>query len=170
MDRHLDRYHALAFRSLGCASQAHDVVQDCWIKLWNKPFACDSTKSRFSTWFYRVVINACHDVRRHSESYNQTLETISQQNKRGVMSPQQCLEQRQNVDNRQKNLERAIIELPDSQRDALNLVVYNEVSIKQAASILAVTEKAVESLLFRARQSLKAKLNTQIKSKQYEPA
>jgi RNA polymerase sigma-70 factor (ECF subfamily) len=55
---------------------------------------------------------------------------------------------------RQYCLESGIRDLPSSQRDALNLVVYSELPQKQAADILGVSLKALESLLIRAKRNL----------------
>jgi RNA polymerase sigma-70 factor (ECF subfamily) len=48
--------------------------------------------------------------------------------------------------------------LPASQRDALNLVVYSELPQKQAAEVMDISLKAIESLLVRAKKSLKTNI------------
>ena len=52
-----------------------------------------------------------------------------------------------------------IIELPEKQQKALHLSYYEELSNKETAEILQVSVKAVESLLVRARKTLKEKLS-----------
>jgi len=58
--RHNDRFYALAYRLLRNAQEAEDVVQDCFMKLWHKPYLWrGDKKTRFTTWFYAIVLNEC---------------------------------------------------------------------------------------------------------------
>ena len=152
--RHTDRFFALAFRTLQNRSDAEDVVQAAFIKLWQKPSSWQSDKSQFTTWFYRVVINACHDYRRKHKNEvdldNGLFESLSV----AIGSEQQKLEISQGIKQQQFLMEQAISRLPNSQRDALNLVVYSELPQKKVAEILGISLKAVESLLVRAKRSL----------------
>ncbi|NNC98684.1 MAG: sigma-70 family RNA polymerase sigma factor [Gammaproteobacteria bacterium] len=152
--RHTSRFFALAYRTLQHSGDAEDVVQAAFIKLWQNPYAWQSDKSRFTTWFYRVILNACYDhQRKHDRSVpvvNADFDAIQQP----VESEQARLESRQQLLIEQGFLETAIKQLPAAQRDALNLVVYSELPQKQAAEIMGVSLKALESLLVRARCSL----------------
>ena len=53
----------------------------------------------------------------------------------------------------------ALKELPERQKEALVLCYYQGMKAKEAAEILSASQSAVEALLFRARQTLKDKLN-----------
>jgi len=157
---HTDRFFALAFQTLQHQSDAEDVVQAVFIKLWQNPHAWKSSKAVFTTWFYRVILNACYD---HQRKYKRVVPTdipIIE----SIMPPsddeQQLLEQKQEIYNKQARLEIAIANLPSSQRDALNLIVYSELPQKQAAQIMGISLKAIESLLVRAKKSLKSSVNT----------
>ena len=59
---------------------------------------------------------------------------------------------------KQDALERAIQNLPERQKAALNLCFYEGFSNKEAAEILEIGIKALESLLMRAKKTLKADL------------
>ena len=154
VERHTDRFFALAFRSLNNQADAEDVMQTAFIKLWQKPAAWKSDKSQFTTWFYRVVVNACHDHRRRIKR----LIDVDDQKIHAALEPETSelhnLESAQYLQWQQHCLEYAMKLLPDSQRDALNLVVYAELPQKQAAEILGVSLKALESLLVRAKRSM----------------
>ena len=63
------------------------------------------------------------------------------------------------MNERQELLEKAIMKLPERQRVALNLCFFEGLSNKEAAYILGVGVKAVESLLMRAKASLKNNLS-----------
>ena len=79
--RHTDRYFSLAFRTLNNVSDAEDIIQNDFIKLWQEPHAWNSDKSKFTTWFYRVVINACHDhlrkYKKHVDIEDDVIESIT---------------------------------------------------------------------------------------------
>ncbi|MBE9531735.1 MAG: sigma-70 family RNA polymerase sigma factor, partial [Proteobacteria bacterium] len=63
--RDTPRYYGLAYRTLFNKIDAEEVVQEAFLKLWQKPEAWDRGKgTKFSTWFYRVVANICIDRNR----------------------------------------------------------------------------------------------------------
>ena len=154
VERYTDRFYALAFRSLHNKADAEDVVQSAFIKLWQKPSAWNSEKSQFTTWFYRVIVNACHDHRRRIKRMIDVDDETVYAAIEPEDSEQHNLENTQSLQWRQKCMEYAMTLLPDSQRDALNLVVYGELPQKQAAEVLGVSIKALESLLVRAKRSM----------------
>lgn len=60
--RHTERFYQLAFRYLQNKEAAEDVVQDAFIKLWEDPSKWQADRNtKFTTWFYRVVVNLCLD-------------------------------------------------------------------------------------------------------------
>jgi len=154
VNRHTDRFFALAFRTLQNRGDAEDVVQSAFIKLWQKPQSWDSSKSQFTTWFYRVVVNSCHDHRRKHKRILDVDDQIIELAIEPVDSEQITLEEQQQENWQRKCLEVAISKLPASQQDALNLVVYSELPQKQAAEIMNISLKALESLLVRAKRSM----------------
>ena len=159
VNRHTDRFFALAFRTLQNKSDAEDVVQASFIKLWQKPQSWNSSKSQFTTWFYRVVVNACHDHRRKYKRELDVDDTVVELAVEPVVSEQITLEEQQHEMWQRKCLEVAISKLPASQKDAINLVVYSALPQKQAAEIMNVSLKALESLLVRAKRSMAKTVN-----------
>lgn len=154
VNRHTDRFFALAFRTVQNRGDAEDIVQNAFIKLWQKPSAWDGDKSQFTTWFYRVVINACHDHLRKTKALVDVPDDEVELMAQPSMSEQTSLEQSQHKAWQQQCLNNAIKALPSSQRDALNLVVYLAIPQKQVAQIMGVSVKAIESLLIRAKRSI----------------
>lgn len=148
--RHMQRYYALAFRMCGDQNIAEDIVQEAFLKLWRKPDSWKPNKgAKFTTWFYRVVVNMAHDFSRKKKAEYGTdnLDLYADNADAQDVKMQQGQEQ--------DALEHAISLLPERQRAALNLCFYEGVSNKDAAEILGVGVKALESLLMRAKASLK---------------
>jgi RNA polymerase sigma-70 factor, ECF subfamily len=64
---------------------------------------------------------------------------------------------------REEIIRRAVEELPANQRAAVILHKYQDVDYRQIAKILGVTESAVKSLMFRAYESLRGRLEPLVK-------
>lgn len=154
VQRHTQKYFSLAFRSLQSKVDAEDVVQDAFIKLWQKPNSWSSDKSQFTTWFYRVILNACHDHLRRNKRWLQVEPAVIENALAPIMSEESGLQVEQETLLQQRCLEMALVKLSAAQRDAINLVVYCALPQKQAASIMGVSLKALESLLVRAKRTL----------------
>lgn len=152
VERHNKMFFAAAYRVCGSAIEAEDIVQDAFLKLWTKPQAFDASKGvKFTTWFYRVVSNVAIDAARKKkpQTGSDVIDLMADQadaaDEMLVMSEQQAA------------LESAIQDLPERQKIALNLCFYEGLSNKEAAEVLGVGVKAVESLLMRAKRALKDK-------------
>jgi RNA polymerase sigma-70 factor (ECF subfamily) len=152
--RHTDKFFALAFRTLQHQGDAEDVVQSAFINFWQRPQMWRADKAKFTTWFYRVIINACHDHRRRRSREVLVEPEVFEKTMHYSPSEESRASNKQDQHWRQCCLESAMASLPSSQRDALNLVVYSELPQKQAAEILGVSLKALESLLIRAKRNL----------------
>jgi RNA polymerase sigma-70 factor, ECF subfamily len=63
VDRHQARAYRLAASILGNEADARDVSQDAFIRLYESAGRFDG-RSRFSTWFYRILVNLCIDHQR----------------------------------------------------------------------------------------------------------
>lgn len=151
VDRHLDRIHRLAWRSLDSRADAEEVAQETFLRAFSQLPTWKPNKARFSTWLYRVALNLCHDrLRRRREQVPvDDLELTDP-----AAAPDRVLEQQQ----RQRRVEQALLELPQRQREALLLCHFEGQSNIQAAQILEVSVEALESLLARARRRLRAGL------------
>lgn len=152
VERHTGRFYRLAYRYLQSKAAAEDAVQDAFVKLWENPAIWQlERKSKFTTWFYRVVVNLCLD---------------SQKRKRPVALDKEILlvDDREPVDEtmmriqEQKALEKAIAALPERQRAALNLCFDEGMSNREAAAVMGVKLKALQSLIMRAKTTLKERM------------
>jgi RNA polymerase sigma-70 factor (ECF subfamily) len=149
--RYSDMFYAAAYRMCGDAQESEDIVQEAFIKLWRRPQAYDAERgTKFSTWFYRVVTNMAIDQVRKRKWHGgaELLERLTD----GAAAVDHVLVEQE----RHSQLEKAIQNLPHRQRAALNLCVYEELSNNDAAEVLGIGVKALESLLVRARAKLKS--------------
>jgi RNA polymerase sigma-70 factor, ECF subfamily len=148
--RHTKMFYAAAYRMCGDAQGSEDIVQEAFLKLWDRPDAWDPGKgTKFTTWFYRVVTNLAIDRgRREKRSVDPVVLDIL---------PDSAPHADQNLQAREEEaaLEKAIQALPERQRAALNLCVYEGLSNREAAEALGIGVKALESLLMRAKAGLK---------------
>jgi RNA polymerase sigma-70 factor (ECF subfamily) len=148
--RHTSRFFATAYNLSGNASEAEDLVQEAFLKIWHRPSIWKNDKgAKFTTWFYRILVNMNIDELRKKKRMtgDQALEFMADKSD----SPEQQVA----LNEEQIMIERALESLPERQRTALNLCFYEGASNAQAAEIMGVKVKALESLLMRAKAGLK---------------
>ncbi|MCL4678008.1 MAG: sigma-70 family RNA polymerase sigma factor [Alphaproteobacteria bacterium] len=149
--RHSRMFFAAAYRMCGHQEEAEDIVQEAFVKLWKNPHSWNpDAGAKFSTWFYRVVTNQALDHMRRKRPQTEIPETLGDDKPDAL----DILEEGQ----LQTSLEGAIQNLPERQKAALNLCFYEGLSNKEAADILGVGVKALESLLMRAKAALREEL------------
>ncbi len=148
VDRYLARSLALAGRILGNRTDAEDVVQDAFLRLWTHAAQWRPGRAKFGTWFYRVVVNRCLDLTRRAVALPldaaEELADAAPDAATGVYRKEIA-----------RRVAAAMGQLPARQRAALALCYYDELSQADAAQVLGVSEGAVESLLVRGRRQLR---------------
>ena len=150
VERRTKMFFGVAYRMYPDVNEAEDIVQEAFLKLWTRPQIWDSGKGvKFTTWFYRVVTNLAIDHIRKKKNTNGGDALTRIMDKRP--NQQETLEEAQ----KKLILEEAIAGLPERQRVALNLCFYEGLSNKDAAQVMEVNLKALESLLMRAKKGLK---------------
>ena len=148
--RHMPAVHALARRMLGSDAEAEDVTQETFLRAW-KVLPDWEPRAKLSTWLYRVALNLSRDrLRRHRETA--MAEPPELEDSRP--GPGDRLDQTQRV----HAIEAAMRALPERQRAALHLCALDGKSNIEAAEILQVSVEALESLLARARRTLRTTL------------
>jgi RNA polymerase sigma-70 factor (ECF subfamily) len=151
VERHIDRAFAIALRIVGSRADAEDVVQDSMLKVWTHRGSWQHGRAKFSTWLYRVITNRCIDLRRQPRSDD--IDAV----------PEPVDTQPDAASAIQRNetaalLEKAMQSLPEQQRVAVIFSYHEDMSNAEIAEVMNTTVAAVESLLKRGRQQLKAAL------------
>ena len=154
VERHMPMLHALAWRMLGEASEAEDVVQESLVKLWVNAKGWQPSGGGLGAWLRRVATNACLDRLRKPRP----LSDEGLPERADDTPPADMLI---DAERRRAAVRAAILRLPDRQRAAIILTYHEGVSNAEAASVLGIGVKALESLLVRARQGLSQQLTRQ---------
>ena len=150
--RHSPKILALCVRMLGERAAAEDCTQETFIKLWRYADRWKPGAAKFETWLYRVATNACVDRlrQRRPETGAEAAPDVADESPLAIDS---LIAQE-----RRRSVEDALEALPERQRLAVVLCHYQEMSNADAAAVMEVSVDAFESLLARARRSLKESL------------
>ena len=161
VERHLGRVLALARRMLGNAAEAEDVAQDAFLALWRHAHRWRRDEAQLSTWLYKVASNRCLDRlrRRPQVGLDEAPEPVTDgEAEREV--------HRQDV---AREIEAALMALPERQRLAVSLCHYQELGNIEAAEMMQVSVEAFESLLARGRRALRVRLADRVSELLGEP-
>ncbi len=150
VNRHLRGMHVFVYRMLGSRAEAEEVCQESFLRLW-KQASSYVARAKPSTWLYRIAHNLAIDRlrRRREGQHPMGIEELPDSGR-----PSLHLHQKQVA----QAVERALGELPPRQRAAISLVHYQGMSSAEAAQVLGIRLRALESLLARGRQKLREQL------------
>ena len=155
VERHSEKFYYSSYRIVMNRQEAEDIVQDAFLKLWDKPEIWKSGKgAKFTSWFYRIVMNLSVDRYR---KYKKMVDIGEEQDIPVIDTQFEELKTMQE----QQVINDALKTLPEKQLLALNLCFYEEMNRKDAAAMMKVSIKALESLLMRGKAKLKDELYRQ---------
>jgi RNA polymerase sigma-70 factor, ECF subfamily len=150
--RHLDRFYRLAYRYVQNKETAEDVVQDAFLKLWEDPGKWQPERhTKFTTWFYRIVVNLCLDWQKKKRPVELDEESRFADDRESLDSEIIRMQE-------QQILEKEIAALPERQRTALNLCFDEGLSNQEAAEVMGLGLKALQSLIMRAKRTLRDRM------------
>jgi len=149
--RKLPRLLSLATRMLGDPVEAEDVAQEAMLRVWKQAPKWKPGQARFDTWLHRVGLNLCYDrLRRKRETPVDHIPEMvddSPAPDRGLLAAETGA-----------RVQSGLLKLPERQREAIVLCHYQELGNIEAAQLMGVSVEALESLLSRARRSLRLSL------------
>jgi RNA polymerase sigma-70 factor (ECF subfamily) len=149
--RYATRAVGLARRICGNSADAEEIAQEAFLRVWtNAPRW--RPEALFRTWFYRIVFNLALNKRRRAPFA--PLEDAGD-----PADPAISADERMERRERDRKVASAIAELPARQRSAIALTYGDELSNAEAAAVLGTSVKAFETLLVRARRTLRVKLD-----------
>lgn len=148
VQRHYDRVFGLACRLTGARAEAQDLTQDICAALPAK-LQHWRGEARFTTWLYRVVVNAAHDRRRRQATHARAATgwgdwEIARQDEITVQAEAQDW------------LAQAMTRLSVELRDTVALVLGEEMTQAEAGTILGVSEGTIAWRMSEVKKRLRA--------------
>jgi RNA polymerase sigma-70 factor (ECF subfamily) len=139
------------YRFIGRQGDAEDLAQEAFLRVYEarnryRPIA------KFSTYLFRIVSNLCINYKRRPEPLS--LDEIALNPTSNSSNPETLVER----DERNAMIRTAIDSLPKNQRMAIILQRFEHASYKEIADKMGTSISAVEALIYRAKQTLKKKL------------
>nr|WP_262905210.1 sigma-70 family RNA polymerase sigma factor [Hymenobacter nitidus] len=158
----VERYQGPVYRTvlslLRSPEEAEDVAQEVFVEVYQS-IARFRGEAALSTWLYRLATSQALKQQRKARAKKRFafLTTLLGANQEVLHEPPDYRHPLALLESQQQyqQLLDAIARLPDSQQVAFTLRHEQELSYEEIAAVLDTSRPAVESLLFRARQSLR---------------
>jgi len=159
IERHQSAVIGTVAKMLGNASEAEDIAQQVFIRLW-KSAPRYKPKAKFTTFLFTITRNLVfNESRRKSRKKEFSMEEreddfhLQTKDSQGASPDQELLQQelRQAID-------QSIAKLPEKQRLAVILRRYEDMPYEEIGEIVGLSVSATKSQLFRARQTLRDEL------------
>jgi RNA polymerase sigma-70 factor (ECF subfamily) len=166
--RHKGRVFNFSLRMLADRAEAEDVTSETFIQLFNKRYR-DTGQAKLSTWLFTVARNACLTRLRAKKLFqpmwfkrNARLSADDYEEwdiPDTALSPSETLQKKELA----KAVRRAVLALPEEQKEAVILREYFEKNYAEIALILDCSLEKVKILIFRGRENLRLELAAVIK-------
>jgi len=155
MRRHKAGLYGFARRYVGDADAAVEVVQESFVAVWRALERFDGRRP-FPAWLRAIALNKCRDrgrrqlVRRLAFGDKDAESAEAQRQADPTPDSEAQLVDKQ----RRAALDRALARLPGKLKEPLLLTYFEELSQQEAAEVLGVSVKTIETRAYRARQRL----------------
>jgi RNA polymerase sigma-70 factor (ECF subfamily) len=159
VERHQRLVIGTVGRMLGTHSDAEDIAQQVFVRVW-KNAKRYVPRAKFTTWLLKITRNLVfNELRRRSRHPQVPLQSESDEEERPLRDEHAVAPDASLLEHElQEAVDAAIADLPETQRMAVILRRYEELSYEQIAETLDQSVSAVKSLLFRARTELRESL------------
>lgn len=161
LERHRNGVVHFVYRMVQNQAVAEELAQEVFLRVYRSRQTYEPT-AKFTTWLYRITTHlALNWLRDRKNDRNQR--SLDAESEDGA-APRQVEDKAANVEQRMVRqarlgeIRKAIEALPEKQRVAVMMHKYEEMDYSQIASVLQCSESAVKSLLFRAYETLRARL------------
>jgi len=165
VERHSRNVHRLAYRLTGNAHDTEDVVQEAFLRAYQKLGQFEA-RSNFGTWVYRIAANYAIDRMRQRQKEEARRELPHRHGTDGTEhdplaavrdespSPERLMQSTQ----LRKEMERALNELSHAERTAFVMRHWEGCGIEEIAGVLKSNTSATKNTVFRAVQKLRRAL------------
>ena len=150
-----DRYgrpaYGLALRIVRDPALAEDAVQEAFLTLWRTAKSFRSDRAKPSTWILTLVHRRAVDVVRREERRRAApLETSEEPEAYGPATDEEI-----ELTDRRRIVQEALRQLPDDQREALELAYYGGLTQSELAERLSVPLGTIKSRMFTGLRRLR---------------
>jgi RNA polymerase sigma-70 factor (ECF subfamily) len=159
VERHQRLVIGTVGRMLGTQSDAEDIAQQVFVRVW-KNLKRYEPRAKFTTWLLKITRNLVfNELRRRSRHPAVPLQSETDEAERPLKDDHAVAPDATLLEHElQEAVDAAIARLPETQRMAVILRRYEELSYEEIAEALDQSVSAVKSLLFRARTELRESL------------
>jgi RNA polymerase sigma-70 factor, ECF subfamily len=161
LERHRNPVIRFVYRMVQDQAVAEELSQEVFLRVYRARGTYEPT-ARFTTWLFRIAthlaLNSLRDGRNERGQHRLDDERDGDMPVREVADRMPSVEQRMVYETRLREVRDAIGLLPEKQRAAVLMHKYEEMEYAQIATVLECSESAVKSLLFRAYETLRARL------------
>lgn len=152
LSEHYTMMYRVAYRYTGHKQDAEDIAQEVCLQMPHK-LASFKGESSFSTWLYRVVVNACRDSHKKHKTRRELSVTYMEMEKNEIADAK-------DAGRKVAWLYRTIAGLEDALRETALLVLGEEMSHAEAAKALGCAESTVSWRMHELRKLLKQKMDS----------
>lgn len=159
VERHQRLVIGTVGRMLGSPSDAEDIAQQVFVRVWKNVNRYEP-RAKFTTWLLKITRNLVfNELRRRSRHPAVPLQSQADEEERPLKDEHAVAPDATLLEHElQEAVDAAIARLPETQRMAVILRRYEELSYEEIAEALDQSVSAVKSLLFRARTELRESL------------
>lgn len=143
--RHEDRVFGIAIRITGDRADALDATQDTFVAVFRQAGSFRA-EAAFTTWLYRVAVNACRDLLRRRRRLPEPTEEVPERPRPGIGT--------EDLVGLRLDLAQALARLPDEYRDAVLMHDVGAIPYEEIAQITGVALGTVKSRISRGRRRL----------------
>ena len=151
VEKYQDFVFTIAIRVVKVREEAEEVAQDSFIKAFEKLDTYQGT-AKFSSWLYSIVYRKALDSLRKKQRV-QTLDVVDDITEWETSEIENALGYLQQKE-RNAYIQKAIDSLPETEAALITLYYFEDLSVKEMASITALTEDNVKIKLYRSRKKL----------------
>lgn len=165
VERHQRLVVGTVGRMLGAGSDAEDIAQQVFVRVWKNAKRYEP-RAKFTTWLLKITRNLVfNELRRRSRHPQVPLQSETEEEERPLKDEHAVAPDASLLEHElQQAVDAAIASLPETQRLAVILRRYEELSYEEIAEALDQSVSAVKSLLFRARTELRQSLQRYLAS------
>lgn len=158
-----DKIYRLAYRMLGQAQEAEDIVQETFLRVYKNLERYDDNQ-KFSTWIYRIATNLCIDRlrKRRRKTYSLDAELPDSDGSDGydlLPTEDQGPDEQVLLSETQRVVRHMLAQLPEKYKAVVVLKYLHDRSLQEISDITGMPVSTIKTRIHRGREYLRKKMN-----------